>query len=367
MKRIMFVIGVLSNGGAERVISILAKELCDKGYEVSIVTIYGDKNDYVLDERVNIYPLSHKYKNKLLRFIEITQKTRNLIKSINPDIVISFVAIINIYTIISSAFLKNKLIVSERNDPYQNPENKYIRRIRDFLYRFSNGFVFQTNDAKKYFNRSIQDKGTVIPNPIKSNLPFWNDKKDNNTIITACRLSRQKNLPMLIQAFSEIREIFPDYKLKIFGVGELRDELLSLIDKMGLKESVLLPGFSNNIHYEIANSSLFVISSNYEGISNSMLEALAIGIPVISTDSPIGGAKMFIRSGENGILTKVGDTNELVDAMSKVLSNRDFSASLSYKSRKIRDELSNEVITNMWIKYIENIYGGQNASRNFKD
>ncbi|MEH7577967.1 glycosyltransferase [Priestia megaterium] len=368
MKKIVFMIGVLSNGGAERVISILAKELCDIGYEVSIITLYGDKNDYLLDERINIYPMSHVYSNKVVRFFELTYKTRKLMKKINPDVIISFVAIINIYTIISTAFLKNKLIVSERNDPYQNPENSNLRKLRDFLYRFSDGFVFQTNDAKKYFNGIIQDKGTIIPNPVKTELPLWNESKESKTIITACRLSRQKNLPMLIQAFSEVKKTFPEYKLKIFGIGELQNELSALIEEKGLKGDVLLPGFSNDIHNEMANSSLFVLSSNYEGISNSMLEALAIGIPVVSTDSPIGGARMFIRSGENGILTDVGNTKQLEKAMTKILLDKEFAIRLSLKSRELRKELSQEKIINMWINYINDICGGNDAiSKSTKD
>lgn len=131
------------------------------------------------------------------------------------------------------------------------------------------------------------------------------------------------------------------------------------IEKLGLEDNVFLPGFSNDIHSEMANADLFVISSNYEGISNSMLEALAIGVPVISTDSPIGGARMFIKSGVNGVLTKVGDEENLTDEIYKIISNKDLGAQLSSEAIKIREELSKEVITNKWIKSINNIYGGK--------
>ncbi|MGP4060977.1 glycosyltransferase [Halobacillus sp. H74] len=368
MKKIMFVIGVLSNGGAERVVSILAKQLCDMGYEVNIITIYGNKNDYLLDDRVNIHSLDHSSKNKIIRIFEIIYKTRKIIKKINPNIIISFVAIINIYTILSNLLLKNRLIVSERNDPYQNPENKYLRIIRDILYKFADGFVFQTKDAKNYFVQPIQHLGTIIPNPINTSLPYWNESKKSHTIITACRLSKQKNLPMLIEAFEEIKKKYPNYKLKIFGVGELREDLLRIIGQKGLENDVFLPGFSKNIHVEMVNSSLFVIPSNYEGISNSMLEALAIGVPVISTDSPIGGAKMFIRDGENGMLIKVGDTWGLVSAMDKIISDKKYALDLSYESRKIRNEISQEVVAKMWIGYIHKVYGGKNGvSSNVKE
>ena len=358
MKRVMFVIGTLSNGGAERVISILAEEMQELGYEVSIVTIFSDKNNYVNSKKIRLYPIVHKYKNKFLRFLNIVLKTRQLIKSQNPDVVISFDSIINICTIFSSVFLKNKLIVSERNDPYKYPESKWIRYMRDLLYRFSDGFVFQTADAKKYFSPIIQERGTIIHNPILSNLPYWNENSTEKTIITACRLVRQKNLPMLIKAFSSFSKIYPEYKLKIFGVGELREELLSLVEDLKLNDKVFFPGFSDRIHNEMANSDLFIISSDYEGISNSMLEALAIGVPVISTDSPIGGARLFINNGENGLLIEVGDTDGLVNAMIRVISDKKFAIRLSREARKIRNELLPRKIAEKWIKYAERICRG---------
>jgi GalNAc-alpha-(1->4)-GalNAc-alpha-(1->3)-diNAcBac-PP-undecaprenol alpha-1,4-N-acetyl-D-galactosaminyltransferase len=356
MKKVMFVTGVLSNGGAERVISILAKEFCETGHDVSILTIFDDKNDYVIDKKIKIYSITHQYKNRLLKSFRIFNEIRKLFKKHNPDIIISFDATINIYTILSSAFLKNKIIISERNDPYNYPENKHIRNFRDFLYRYSDGYVFQTEDARNYFQLSVKEKSTIIPNPILSNLPYWNERSQEKIIITASRLSKQKNLPMLITAFSKFRINFPEYTLKIFGNGELREELLVLIDQLGLQGKVLLQGFSNNIHSEMQNSDLFIISSDYEGISNAMLEALAIGVPVISTDSPIGGAKMFIRSGENGILIKVGDTDQLVRSMNKVISNKGYATLLSYESRKIRNELSSKAIVEKWVKYAEEVY-----------
>ncbi len=354
LKKIVFVIGVLSNGGAERVISILANEMSNKGYDVHIITIYEEKNDYIEDYRISIYTIKHNKSNKLLRGIDIIKGLRQYLRQINPDVVVSFVAKVNIYTIISNMFMSNKLVVSERNDPYQNPENRLLRTFRNFLYRYVDGIVFQTRDAKGYFSKSIQRKSTIIPNPIKPNLPYWSkeNKPSNKKIITACRLSRQKNLPMLINAFNNIKKDYPNIELYIYGIGSMKRELESMIENLNLTDCVKLPGFSNNIHQEMANASLFVISSNYEGISNSMLEALAIGVPVISTDSPIGGAKMFIKNGINGILVDVGDTKGLEVAMKNILSDKQLSIKLSYESRKIREYLTHEKIMEQWLNFI---------------
>src|SRR5699024_3518718 len=132
------------------------------------------------------------------------------------------------------------------------------------------------------------------PNPVNSNLPTWIKSFENKTIITACRLIELKNIPMLIEAFEDLRKVLPGYKLKVFGEGPLKNELIESVRSLGLSEEITFPGFTTSIYNEMSKASLFVISSNYEGTSNSMLEAMAIGVPVISTDSPIGGARMFI-------------------------------------------------------------------------
>ncbi len=353
LKNICFVIGVLSNGGAERVISILAKEFSELGYHVNIVTIYGDENDYIDEKEINVYPIVKRSKNKILKYFVRVIGLRKAIKEIKPDVVISFVGIVNIYTVVASMFLRKQIILSERNDPYQNPENIVLRKIRDIIYNFADKIVFQTEDAKKYFCKRIQNKGVVISNPIKPNLPCWKEKDADKVIITACRLSRQKNLPLLINAFSDLNKDHPDYKLKIFGIGSMKEDLERLIDSLNLNNKVELPGFSKKVHDEMSKATMFVISSDYEGISNSMLEALAMGMPVISTDSPVGGARMFIESGRNGILTKVGDRSGLYNAMKTILSDQQFALKLSSEARKVKTKISQDVIVKKWIRIIE--------------
>lgn len=364
MKNIMFVIGSLSNGGAERVVSILAEQFMKKGFNVSIITLYDQKNSYLENNSsIKIFSVEHKYKNRFMRAIENILNLSRLIELEKPTIVISFVWQVNIYSIIASLFKNVKLIISERNDPTRDPKKYLLRKMRDLLYQLSNGYVFQTEDAKNYFPTKIKNKGKVIPNPIKENLPYWIKDNNSKVIITACRLTEQKNIPLLIDAFEIFIKDFPNYKLKIFGEGNLRQQLENYIDEKGLNNKVLLPGFTENIHEEMVNSEMFVISSNYEGISNAMLEALAIGIPVISTDSPIGGAKMFIKNNINGILVEVGNVEQLANSMMKIASNRDFANKLSNESIKIREVLSPEKITFEWIQYLNYIDGENNDKK----
>lgn len=359
-KTITFIIGIMGNGGAERVISILSKELVGSGNNVNIVTIYGSRTDYEIDARVNVYNIESKNKCKIIRGIERLYKLRNIFKKSESNILISFLADVNIYSLLAALFLDIKVIVSERNDPNSDPKNKYLRKLRDKIYLLSNGFVFQTIDARNYFNVSIKNRGTVIPNPIKLDLPNRFLGIRRKKIVSVCRLNEQKNIKMAINSFEKFSEIFPEYKYIIYGDGPLREELMNYIEKLGLSKKIYLPGFEKGIHEKIYDCKMLIISSNYEGISNAMLEALAIGLPVISTECPIGGAKMAIQNNENGILVPTGSTQELTNAMIKIVSDDDFSEKLSVNAVKIKAKFSPNIICEKWVKYINEILGDEN-------
>lgn len=341
-------------GGAERVASLIIKGLADAGHEVH-VCVFVDSNNYYLDlSKINFHLLStHNYSHAL----NILIRMRNLVKTISevkPDVIYSFGPSMASYVVIASSLCglkkKIKVISSERNDPRKEPVSKWMKTIRDFCYRRSDVVVCQTQMAVDLLKRrNIDTKFVIIPNPISPNLPSW-EGLDSKEIITACRLTEQKNLPMLIRAFARLKKEFPDYHLSIYGEGHLRQVLQTYINKMGLNESISMPGFAKNIHRIMATSYMYVSSSDYEGISNSMLEALGVGLPCVCTDCPVGGAAMYIENGKSGILTKVGDEDELYDGMKKYIIDKEMVANVSKCSVEIRDRLSYEIITKNWIE-----------------
>lgn len=355
MKKITFVIGTMGNGGAERVISILANHFSRKDYIISVITIYGNKQDYKLNKNINYYPIICNKKNKIKRIIERMLKIRSVLREIDSEVIISFLADVNIYVLLANLFLKGKVIVSERNDPTRDPKNKYIRKLRDLVYNLSDGFVFQTYDAKSYFRNKFQEKSIIISNPLKGNLPLRYEGARDNRIVTACRLNTQKNLYMLINAFKKFQDIYEEYILEIYGEGPLKNELIKYIESIGLGNKVILKGFSSQIHEDILSASIFVISSDYEGISNAMIEALAIGLPVISTDSPVGGARMFIDSYKNGILVPVKDTEALYAAMVEIVDDKNLQEQLSHSATFIREKLDESTIVSEWENYITKV------------
>lgn len=351
MKKVLFVIGTMDNGGAERVVSVLSGELAKRGYNVSIITIIDCTINYKLDERVHIVPMQLKGNGAKKNFYRISELRKEIKRS---DVVISFLAIVNMATLIAGIGLKKRVILSERNDPAKEPNSKKSRLIRNLMYKVlhCNYFVFQTEDARNYFDKTVKKQSVIIPNPI-TDLPEVYIGDREKKIVTIARLEPQKNLNLLISSFAKVCDKYPEYTLQIFGRGPQLDELNIYASKLGVENKVKFCGFSNKVHEEIKNAEMYVMSSDYEGISNGMIEALGLGIPTIATDCPIGGARMHIKNGYNGLLVPVGNEKELTAAMFKVIEEPELAKKLGQSAIHIREELDVKKITSLWEDLIE--------------
>lgn len=356
MKRnITFIVSHLGLGGAERVISVLANKLVNVGFNVTIIFLFSGKQDYDLDENIECIKIESRSKLKVFRLIDIFQQLIRILKSKGKTIIISFLIHPIVFAVPAAKLTGNKVIISERTDPNNDPGTPIKRKIRNLVFTFSDLVVLQTHDAYDYFSRKIQKKSNIIANPIKDDLPSRFTGVRKNEIVAVCRLNPQKNLKMLIQAYYLLEKDYPQYILSIYGEGEEEEELKELVSKLELSDKIHFKGFYRDIHSRIIDAAMYVSSSNYEGISNSMLEAMALGIPSIVTDCPIGGARMVIKNGENGILIPVGDINALYNSMKFVIENKEFAKNISKQSVKIREEYSTENIIKQWVVVIDKL------------
>lgn len=351
--KIMFYIGSMGKGGAERVISILSNFFVNK-YKIIIVTTVKSTCFYKIDNDIELISLDKNNDNKnfLIRNINRELRLKKIIFNKKPDIIITFLPEPSYRVLMLQ--LKIPIIVSIRNDPkieYNNTGRKLIMKI---LYKKANGFVFQTEDAKKYFSRKIQEKSIIIFNPLSAEFdkaPY--DGTREKIIVNVGRLEKQKNQKLLIKSFNNILVKYPDYKLYIYGEGTERKYLQELIDELKLTNNVILKGISNNIKSVIYKKSLFVLSSNYEGMPNSLIEAMALGLPVISTDCPCGGPKALIENNVNGILVSPNNIDELTQSIEKVLENPKYSKKIGIRANMIYEKLNENVICNEWDDYIK--------------
>ncbi|HKL42455.1 MAG TPA: glycosyltransferase family 4 protein [Clostridia bacterium] len=357
VKTILFIISSLGFGGAERVVSELANYFSKEDIKVSILLISNNNISYDIDLNVKIIYGSNQIdgKNRISDFFSRINLIRKYVKLIQPDITISFLSAINIYSCLAIGFSKKKLIVSERNDPKRSPAQKIKRLVRNIVYYLSDGYVFQTDEARNYFSSKIKNKGVVIANPIKPNLPDVYNGVRAKKIVAVGKLEEQKNHSLLIKAFKLIADDFKDYKVEIYGEGQERNKLEKLISELNLNNRVLLMGRNNDVHERIKDASLYVLSSHYEGMPNALMEAMALGLPCIATNCSGGGPKTLITNRVNGILIKNDGEVALSKEIAFVLQNAQISKKLSNEATLVRNDFSIDIIGGLWLDYITKI------------
>lgn len=386
-KKIVFFIDSLGGGGAERVISVLSQELITKGYDVNILMLYKRPVIYTMPEGVNLIyaedlPVSTRWGrfarkviarlmhlqvrfwNPLLRkfgkhdypranetrmyfYANYALPYREYLKKNPGCTAFGFLIRSNIAMLMAARGLDVKTVFCERNNPVRPDIPANIIRLRDRLTRRCASAVFQTREERDYYTW-LGCETAVIPNPLKEDLPEPFAGLRRKEIVNFCRLNKQKNIPLLISAFEKLLREHPDYTLRIYGRGDEKENLMALTREKGLEASVIFEDFAPDVHLRIRDAAMYVCSSDFEGLSNSMLEAMAIGMPCVCTDCAGGGARMMIRHGENGLLTPVGDEAALYEAMKRLAEDPELAARLGREAAKVRRELSIEQIAGRW-------------------
>lgn len=355
MNKIAIVTRSMFGGGAERVIAELIKYFDSINIECWLITIDDEEVFYQLPKSTVLIPIGKKSTNKIIDRILRYIKVRQILKKNKIDIVLSMPEDIGIYVIAALLGTRIPIVVSERNNPWVMPDKMITRLLRVIMYKFANGLIFQTEMAMSFFSSSIQQKGIVLQNPLDiRRIPSAFKGNRRKEIVAVGRLTQQKNFKLLIEAFSEFYKNNSDYRLIIYGEGKLRDELENLSQKLLPEGKCLLPGKSKEVLKKINDASMFVLSSDYEGMPNVLIEAMAMGMPVISTDCPSGGPKSLIIDGENGILVPVGDKKSLVNAMEK-LKNESYGQLLGNNALNLRDRLGSYMIYQEWFAYLSKI------------
>jgi len=350
--KILFVISSIGIGGEQRVASILTNYFIEKGSLVDIVAFEKNTKAFNFNEKININLV--KNSKGITKNINRIVKIRQLIKNGNYDIVIGFAVIPSILCSIANIGLNTPVVVCERNDPDVYP--KYWKIIRGWAYNFAQGAVFQTTDAMNYFDRKYFKKRIVIHNPIElDNLPRLTHGSKSKVIVNTGRLALAKNHELLIQAFSKIAKDFDEYILEIYGDGPLKESLLDLVNELGMRKRIVLHEATPDVLEKIKESEIFVLSSNNEGFPNSLAEAMAMGIPCISTNCRIGGPKEMIVNNKNGLLIDVNDLEGLENAIRKLIVNQEFRDTISKESYKIREKLDSEIIGSNWMGFLNNL------------
>ncbi len=361
-KKIMFYIGSLGKGGAERVVVNLATYFRNEGYEVGIVTTYRLEEEYEEPEQVKRYVLEDVNRvvtgSRVKYFISRCKNIRKIWKEEKPDVIMALVGKNNMMALLTSIGLRIPVFISVRSDPNREYAAKSMRLVSKTLFRRAKGIIVQTEDAKAYFPKSMQKKTRILPNSLDPRfIKARHEGARAQEIVMVGRLDANKNHQMMFRAFARLHKEYPELKLMIYGAGfegtDTMPQLKGLAEELGIADKIVWMGRRSDIPDCISKSRIFALTSKYEGMPNALLEAMALGLAVISTDCPCGGPKTVIRDGENGLLIPVDDIDALELALRKILENPEYEETLGRNAAKLGVELAPEKVNRMWKDYIE--------------
>lgn len=355
MKKAILYIDSMQRGGAQRVMSVLSECLSDRGiYTILVNDIIPEegKVEYSIDSRVRRVFLDKNRKPGKNKNLARVIGLRRLVKEENPDVVLSFMGPPNYRMLLATIGMQCRKVVSVRNDPYKEYGTGLKKWMARFIFRFADGCVFQTEQASQYFPVTVQKKGRIILNPVDPTFfnTTWNG--DDKAILSVGRLYPQKNHALLLKAFAQIHKKYPEYKLKICGKGSEENSLKQLAMELKIEAFVSFMGEVGNVKDELKQSSCFVLSSDYEGLPNALMEAMAVGMPVISTDCPCGGPRMLIKNNENGLLVPCNDVDRLRQALFEIIENEEKRKIFGKCAKEAAAGFCTETIMNQWFDYL---------------
>ena len=360
--RILFCLGGLNKGGAERVATNLCNYFIDNNNEVEILITRLDEIAYEVNPKIKIKSLQESKKQNIIKHnINIIKNMKKEVLSYKPDLIISFLKEPTGRILLLKKTCKKireiPLIISVRADPNIVYKSLFNKTVVKLLYNKSDGYVFQTEEAKQFFNKKIQDKSIIIPNPVDEKFLIEPSKKRNTNIVTLGRLTQQKNHKLLIDAFELLHKDYPEYKLIIYGEGPLENTLKEYIKIKKLSQNIVLAGIIDDVIKNTYESKMFVLSSDFEGMPNSLMEAMSMGIPCISTKCDGGGAEFLIENGKNGILVEKNNIEQMYNAMKKIIEDEKLSKKISQEAHNRMKKISPKIINKQWIDYMKKIRG----------
>lgn len=353
--RIMLVIHALGYGGAGKMIVKLADGLVqDENYEVILYVEEKAGKHYPMDERVQIYQETQFFNNYLTRHFQEMFQLRRRVKEIKPDLIVSFQTNQNLFAVFATRGRHIPVIVSERGDPYVY--TNIIAKLKTWMINKAEGGVFQTHRAMEYYGKGLQSRSRVIYNPCPTDVierPSWDSRK--NEIAYAARFDiQQKRQDIMVKAFAEVVKKHPEMTLVFYGQGEPdMTTIRNLVKELGIENNVRFEGLVTNVMERIKDAKMFVLSSDYEGLPNSLIEAMVAGLPCVSTDCSPGGARELIQDGDNGLIVPVGDVHKLAEAMIYMLDNPEQADKMGEKAQMLRERLAPEKIFGQWKEYID--------------
>lgn len=361
MQKIAFHLNSLQQGGAERVVSNLANRFAKEGYEVVIATEWYGTDEFALDQKVRRVHVGltkeDENRSRISKMLRRIWYLRRFMKKEKPDVVVAFTRGVLYRALAAGIGTGIPVVISVRTDPVGHYDKKADKLRIPLLFPHAAGCVFQTEGAKAFFAPYLQENSRIILNPLNPKyVGVPEPAVRTKDVVQSGRLVDFKNQPMLIRAFLKVHEKHPDYTLKIYGPDSkdgTKEILESIIHENHAEDFVKLMGGSNTLEKDLADAALYAFSSDWEGLPNALMEAMALGLPVVSTDCPCGGPKTLIEDGVNGLLVPIMDEKAMTDGILRLIEDRELAERLGREARRISERANEDAVFEQWQTYLQ--------------
>lgn len=365
MKLCFQILSLNVSGGAERVMALLASGMAERGHDVSIVCLSreGKGTFYPLSDKVHMHYLEDwdtehaLLENKRLRTWFRIYLLYRALRALKPDISISFLTDMTIYSAWAARWAGIPHISAERNSPWDSPGQEAKRKRRDRAFAISTSRVVQTEAIRAYFEEIIGKSAVVIANPVQlmcSPCPAGTEREYR--IVSVGRLVSQKNHKLLLTGFAQFHSLFPHYRLEIYGQDfGMQKELEALAENLEIREHVSFHAPVQDLHERIRNAAAFVMTSEYEGYPNSLAEAVALGIPSIAVNCRSKGPAAILQNGQRGILLPPNDPAALKDALVLMTQQKDIADQYSQAGIEFGKASGIQQYVDAWERHVRGI------------
>lgn len=344
------------SGGAEKQIILLSNEMAERGHEVHLIVLNANNAPFPISSKVEVHDLTSKEGVGRFRLLKRFFAMKSALSKICPEVTINYNIQSAYFSLLIGRKTCGKIIYSERGDPYDDEYSGLLGKVRDMTCKHIDAFVFQSEGSRNFFHLTSKQKSVIIHNSVTiSQEKYPMPESRDNRIVSVGRLHPQKNPWLLIDAFSLIANKHTEVSLELYGDGQLKNELQAKIDGLGLTDRIHLNASRKDIFDCIRTARLFVLSSDFEGMPNALMEAMALGLPCIAADCRPGGARTLIEDGVNGFIVPVRNPNAMAEKIEFVLDNQEKAEELAIEARRLAVTHTNKVTFNKWNEFLSNL------------
>ena len=344
-------------------VSNLANRFAAEGYDIIVAVEWIGEVEYPLDPAIRHINIgiteADEHRSRAAKYLLRISRLKKIIKETQPDIVIAFAHLAIYRTLMATYRMKVPVLISVRTDPVGHYDGRLDKLYIPRLFPRADGCVFQTEGQREFFKPYLQENSRIILNPLSEKyIGVEPPASRRKAVVQSGRLVDFKYQHQLIDAFMIVHEKHPDWILEIWGPDSFdgtKEILEERIERYDAHDFIFLRGDSDSLEKDLLDGGVYAFSSEWEGLPNALMEAMALGLPIVSTDCPCGGPATLITDGEDGLLVPIHDPEALAAGMNRLIEDRELAERLGENARRIADRAHPDIVFKQWADYIEDL------------